>query len=275
MSLSRRGSSLAELLIALSLTGMLATLTAKVLAVTTLTLRERSEWMAAEHGLRVASSAVRAALESLGTDSASGSDLLSNATAGFSARATRAAGVACAVSPGLLVARAGASWWSAVRLPVEGRDSILAGDLEEPVWRAYALRAPPGAALCPDGTSAIELPISGDSLALGAVASGSPLLVFENVELRLYNSAPEHWLGVRLLATAQPIQPLAGPFAALGFGLSYQSRDGMPAADPALVAGVSFRLTALTERAGGVGLIRGPAARPDSMDGFVALVNRR
>ena len=274
MSLSRRGSSLAELLIALTLTGMLAVLTARVFAVTALALRDRSEGMAAEHGLRVATGAVRAALESLGEDSTSGSDLLSSAAAGFSARATRAAGVACAVSPGLLVARADAPWWSALREPVEDRDSILAADLSEPVWRVYALRAPPRATICPDGTSGIELPITGDSLALGGIGPGSPLRIFENVELRLYSSAPDQWLGVRLLATGQAIQPLAGPFAAWGFGLSYEARDGLPAADPAQVAGVSFRLTALTERAGGVGLARGNAARPDSMDGFVALVNR-
>jgi hypothetical protein len=271
VSLSRRGTTLAELLVALTLCGMLAALTARVLAMTALALRDRSERMAVEHGLRVAAGAVRATLESLGQDSASGSDLLSTVGAGFSARATRAAGVACAVSPGLLVARAAASWWSALRDPVEDRDSVLAGSLEQPAWRVYALSAPPRAASCPDGTSAIALPIAGDSLALSGIGPGSPLRVFENVELRLYSSAPDQWLGVRLLATGQPIQPFAGPFAAAGFGLAYESRDGLPATTPAEVTGVSFRLSGLTERAGGVGLVRGSPARPDSVRGFVAI----
>jgi hypothetical protein len=271
MSLNQRGNSLVELLSAVALTGVLAALTAKLLATTALTLRERSERMAAEHGLRVASGAVRGVLESLGEDSASGSDLLSTEAAGFSARVTRAAGTVCGASPGLLVARASPPWWSAVRAPVSGRDSILAGELGAPLWRVYGLRDPPHAALCPDGAAAIALPIEGDSLALGGIGPGSPIRIFESVELKLYNSAPDQWLGVRLLATGQAIQPFAGPFAPLGFGLSYEARDGLPTTAPAQVASVGFRLTALTERAGGVGVSRGGAARRDSVVGFVVL----
>jgi hypothetical protein len=274
-SSSRRGSSLFELLIALAVTGMLAGLTGHILLTAAFRLRDRSERMAVEHGLRVAASALRAALESLGQDSTSGSDLLSNGTAGLTARATRAAGVVCAVSPGLLLARAGLPWWSALRDPVAGRDSILAGGLDSTGWRVFPLAAAPRPGGCPDGATAIELPITADSASLASLGPGSPLRVIEDVEIRLYSSPPDQWLGMRLLATGQFIQPFAGPLSANGFSLSYETRSGLAALLPAEVAAVSFRFEALSERAGGVGLIRGAAPRADSLKGFVALVNAR
>jgi type II secretory pathway pseudopilin PulG len=275
MSLSRRGSSLFELLIALAVTGMLGTLAANILARAAFQLRDRSERMAAEHGLRVAASAVRSALESLGQDSMSGSDLLSNAAAGFSARATRAAGVACDVSPGRFLARAGSPWWNALRDPVAGRDSILAGALDSTGWRVFPLTAAPRPGVCPDGAAALELPTASDSASMASLGPGSPLRVVESVELRLYSSPPDQWLGMRLLATGQFIQPFAGPLTPTGFSLTYETRSGQAALLPADVASVSFRVEALTERAGGFGLIRGAAPRLDSVSGFVALVNSR
>jgi len=273
MPLSRRGLSLLELLVALTLTGLLAMLTLNVLAHGTLHLRDRSERMAQEQSLRSASSALRATLESLGHDSAGGADLLTQAPAALSARAVRAAGVLCSATPGLLVARADTAWWRALRDPVAGRDSVLTARLDRPTWARFDLVATPSGTRCPDGTPGIALPVTADSLALVGVGSGSPLRVYENVELRLYSSSPDQWLGLRLLGTTQAIQPFAGPMAANGLALSYQKVDGSPALFTAEVAAVAVRLAALTERAGGLGLARGRAPRLDSLDAFVALGN--
>lgn len=273
MSLTRRGFSLLELLVALTLTSGLVLLTADVLAHVSLHLRDRSERMAQEHSLRLASGALRAALESLAHDSTAGADLLSLGVSSVSLRATRASGVLCSAAPGLLVAHADTAWWQALRDPVAGRDSILAGRLDRPAWSGFALQGPPAFTTCPDGSSGIALPVLADSLALVGIGPGSPIHVYEDVELRLYTSAPDEWLGLRLLATIQAIQPFAGPMAPNGLRLAYHRRDGSPAGAPGEVAGLSIHLGALTERAGGVGLIRGTAARPDSVELFVALGN--
>lgn len=273
MPLSRRGVGLAELLVALALTAVLAALVAKLLLATTFQLRDRSERMGGEHALRVAADAFRATLEGLSRDAATGADLGAMGPTGLSARVTRAAGVLCAASSGLLVARAGPGWWSELRDPVAGRDSILAAHPADTGWRAFAMAAPPSATSCPDGSRGIGLPVAANSLGLAGIGSGSPLRVFENVELRLYVSAPDHWLGMRLLATAQAIQPFAGPLAASGLGISYQRRDGSAALVPAEVAGAGVRLGTLTERAGGVGVVRGFAPRSDSVTVFIALLN--
>ena len=273
MSLNRRGISLLELLVALTLAALLALLTSNLLATSTLHLRDRSERMAQEQSLRSASGALRSALESLGHDSAGGADLSAPAPSGLSARAVRAAGVLCSAAPGLLVARADTAWWRALRAPVAGRDSVLAARLDRPTWGSFELRAAPGGTFCPDGSRGIALPVTADSLALLGIGLGSPIRVFEPVELRLYSAAPDLWIGLRLLATTQAIQPFAGPMAPNGLAFSYQKADRSPAQLPAEVAGVVIQLTSLTERAGGVGLIRGRVPRSDSLELFVALGN--
>lgn len=264
-----------ELLVALTLTSGLAVLAAKLLLSATLQLRDRSERMAGEHALRVAAAAFLAALEPLGQDAATGSDLSAMGPALLRARATRAAGVLCAAVPGRLIARAGPTWWSARRDPVEGRDSILVARPADTSWRAFALSAPPGPASCPDGSRGMALPVPADSLALAGIGPGSPLRVFEHLELRLYSSAPDQWVGLRLLATAQAIQPFAGPMSVSGLGLNYLRRDGSAASLPSEVAAAQLRLAVLTERAGGVGMARGGSPRRDSVTVFVALWNAR
>jgi len=271
--LTRRGITLAELLAALTLTGWLGTLTTRLLGAAAFQLRDRSERVSAEHNLRIAAGALRSALEPLGQDSLSGADLLTSSPPGFTARAVRAAGTLCAASPGALVVRAAPQWWSASRDPVAGRDSLLVGRLDVPGWRSFPLQTAPLSALCPDGSAAWNLSVTADSAALIGIGPGSPLRLFEGVEIRLYTSSPDQWTGLRLLATTQAIQPFAGPMQSSGLSLSYERRDGSPAGSPDEVAGVSFRLGMLTERAGGVGLIRGPVPRADSMSGFVVLQN--
>lgn len=273
MSLNRRGIGLAEVLVALALSGIVGTLTSRILLSSALRLRDRSERMAEENTLRVAAAALRAELESLGHDSVGGFDLLALAPAAFSARATRAAGVLCSAAPGLLLARADTGWWHALRDPVAGRDSLLVGRVDSPSWRVFALQGAPGHGHCPDGSSAIGLPVSPGSGGSAGIDVGSPLLLYEPVELRQYASAPDQWLGLRLLGTAQAIQPFAGPLLLNGLDLTYLRSDGLPALLLAEVAAVSVSLRALTERAGGVGLVRGFAPRADSLLLFVTLGN--
>lgn len=273
MSLSRKGTSLLELVIALTLTGLLAALVWSILSTSAFRLRDRSERMAGEHALRVLAGATRAALESLGRDSSGGADLVSIGPRSLVSRALRGAGVLCAAAPDQIVLRQGAGWWSALRDPVPGRDSLLVAAVTgSPRWLAVALRAPPRPAACPDGTGGLALPVALDPPALDAIGPGSPVRVVEDVELRLYRSSGQ-WLGLRAVATGEAIQPLAGPLATQGLDLVYLSRWGSPTVVPAEVSAVILRLEGLTERAGGLGLAHGVVVRPDSVRLFVAIEN--
>jgi hypothetical protein len=266
VSLSRRGSGLVELIASLSLTAVLAVLVGSLLKSSAGRLRDRSERMALEHTLRVAVAALRSGLESLGRDSSGGSDLGAIGSDRVVVRAARASGVACAVAPGAITARLGPGWWSALRQPVAGRDSLLVDAVDSAGrWVALALAAPPHPGVCPDGAPALVLPVAGAPDQSNGLGAGSPIRIFEDVELRLYSSSGAAWLGIRSLGTGEAIQPLSGPFAAGGIALGFVDRTGGVATSPGAVVSFRASLAAVTERAGGVGIARGTPAWRDNV----------
>lgn len=256
MRLSRHGVTLVEVVVATSLAGGLAVLTALVLVRAGRAVRERSGRAAAEHALRTGSLALRAVLR--GGEPAGG-DLFLAAPSGFGARVVRGQSVLCGVQGGALIARRHPAWWSGVREPVAGRDSIMVGKIREPGWTVLALRGAPVSRPCPDGTAGTGLPVALDSLPLSGIGPGSPVRYFEPVELRSYSSAGAEWLGIRLIATGEAIQPLAGPLAPDGLRLQYLGADREPATFPAGVAGAGFLLR-----------VRAPGGA-DSLAGTIAL----
>ncbi len=274
--MSRRGTSLFELMVALLLTGLLAALTWQILAAAAFRLRDRSERISLDQALRVAGGAARSALEPLGRDSAAGADLLTAEPDGFVARATRGTGVLCAAAMDQLSVRAGPGWWLAPRAAVAGRDSLLVGTVGEP-WRWIALPlladALPGR--CPDGSPALRLTVSVPPATLPALGPGSPIELFEDVEFRVYASGGAGWVGLRALATGGSIEPLAGPFGAAGLRVAYASRSGASTVAPGDAASALISLGAYTEPAGGVGMARVDRVAPDSAALFIALRNPR
>lgn len=274
MSLNRRGLSLLEVLIALSLTGAVAAVAWSILQGAAFRLRERSERFGMEHTIRVAAAAARALLEPLGQDSTAGPDLAVSTPGGFVARAVRGSGVICRAGPDSILVRKGPDWWRSLRAPVPGRDSLLVGSVSGPErWAAAALDAGPLSGSCPDGTPALVLPARLAALDLAAVGAGSPVRVFEPMELRAYTSGGAEWIGVRSLTSAGTIQPLAGPLAASGVRFGWFSRAGAPVSGPGAVARAGIQINGLTERAGGVGIARVAGARGDSASGAVLLRN--
>jgi hypothetical protein len=274
MSLTRRGLGLLEMLIALSLTGLLALLAWTILERSAFRLRDRSERIAMEHSLRVASSVVRSLLEPLGHDSTAGSDLALVAPDAFVARVVRASGVLCGAGPDTLLLRDGVPWWTEIRAPVPGRDSVLVGTVfGAERWAAAALSSVPRAGSCPDGTPAVLLPVGLAPLDLAAIGPGSPVRVFEPMELRAYSSGGAQWLGMRSLSSAGTIQPLAGPLLGTGVTFRYFARGGGAESIAGSVARVGVEISGITERAGGVGVARVAQARTDSAVGAVLLRN--
>ncbi|NOT09013.1 MAG: prepilin-type N-terminal cleavage/methylation domain-containing protein [Gemmatimonadales bacterium] len=274
MSMNRSGFSLIELLVALTLTAFVALLVSSILATAAWRLRDRSERMGLEQSIRVAAGAARALGEGLGGDGA-GPDLTGLAPDAFVARATRASGVLCEAGTDAVVARSGQDWWSGTRAPAAGRDSLFVGSVDSTsTWHLVPLLGPPRAASCPDGAPGVAFATTIPPETLSRIGAGSPVRVVEPVEFRVYSSSGAQWIGQRLVATGEAIQPLAGPFAAGGVGFGYRGRGGMPAATPSEVSGLELRLGATTERAGGIGVARLAVARRDSIDLTVNLRNR-
>lgn len=274
MSLTRRGFTLVELLVAAVISGVLAVLTGGLVAASASRLRDRSERMALEQSLRVSLGAAAAMLEPLGADSGAGPDLSQTAPGSFIARSSRATGFLCAAGSDLLHVRAGAPWWRAVRTPVAGRDSLLIATLVGTErWIVAPILGPPAAGACPDGSAAFLLPTSVPPALAAQIGAGSPLRVFEPVELRIYASGGASWIGLRQMQTGEAIQPLAGPFAGAGLELAYTDWSAQTATGSA-VAQVILVVRGLTSRDGGVGIAGPNAAHADSAMLAVSLRGR-
>lgn len=274
MSLTRRGFTLVELLVAAVISGVLAVLTGGLVAASASRLRDRSERMALEQSLRVSLGAAAAMLEPLGADSGAGPDLSQTAPGSFIARSSRATGFLCAAGSDLLHVRAGAPWWRAVRTPVAGRDSLLIATLVGTErWIVAPILGPPTAGACPDGSAAFLLPTSVPPALAAQIGAGSPLRVFEPVELRIYASGGASWIGLRQLQTGEAIQPLAGPFAGAGLDLAYTDWSAQTATGSA-VAQVILVVRGLTSRDGGVGIAGPNPAHADSAMLAVSLRGR-
>jgi prepilin-type N-terminal cleavage/methylation domain-containing protein len=274
MPLTRGGFTLVELLVAAVISGVLALLTGGLVAASASRLRDRSERMALEQSLRVSLGAAAAMLEPLGADSGAGPDLSQTASGSFVARASRASGVLCAGTTQLLHVRAGTPWWRAVRGLVAGRDSLLIATLgAADRWVAAPLLGPPVWGACPDGSAAFLLPTAVAPVAAMQIGAGSPLRVFEPVELRIYASGGASWIGLRQLQTGEAIQPLAGPFTGAGLDLVYTDWFAMPASGPA-VAQVTLLVRGLSFRDGGVGIAGPGTVQADSAMLAVSLRGR-
>jgi prepilin-type N-terminal cleavage/methylation domain-containing protein len=270
--MSRHGFTLVELLVGIVVSGILALLAGSILAGAATRLRDRSERMGLEHALRVSLSAAAALAEPLGEDSSS-ADLSAAGPSALIARSTRGLGVVCGVESGRVLARSGTAWWRTVRMPVGGRDSMLIASRNLPVvWIPLPLLGPAGSGSCPDGSPAVALPTAVPAEHLARLGNGSPLTLFEPVELRLYSSAGASWVGLRLVATGEAVQPLAGPFA--GARLEYLSGNGGPAGSAASVAMIRLALEGQSERAGGLGIARLPGVQRDSASLLVGLRGR-
>ena len=266
--MNRRGFTLVELLTAAVISGSLSVLVGGIVTHAFARLRDRSERTGMEQAIRASAGAVRALIEPLGRDSAAGSDVVSAAAGSVVVRAGRASGILCAVGSDHLVLRGGLLWWQASRAPVAGRDSLLVASGSGPDrWAAVALTGNATTAPCPDGSSGMRLPAVLPGHLAGSIGPGSPLRLFEPVEVRVYSSSGVDWIGVRLAATGESIQPLAGPLAGIASRLQYTGSG-------TAVVRVSLDLTAVTERAAGIGLARRSRNDPDSALVAIAIRGR-
>jgi prepilin-type N-terminal cleavage/methylation domain-containing protein len=275
MPVTRRGFALIELLVATLVSALLVVLVGRMLLGAAAMLRDRSERMGLEQSIRVSVGSAQAMLEPLGVDPGSGADLSAGGASSLVARVIRGSGVLCDATPDRLSVRAGPQWWYGLRAPVKNRDTLMvASILGTAQWISAPLIGNPLTGLCPDGSQAMVLPTTLSVSSLAAIGAGSPVRVFEPVEFRLYPSTGSSWVGLRLAATAEAIQPLAGPFSAAA-GLDYRDLQGNPASAGIDVAMVLLSLEGLSERGGGVGLARRDRVHSDSITVAVSLRGRQ
>lgn len=198
---ARRGVSLVEALVALVLT---AALTLTALAALSSLQRQGAVVSVRGQAAATALAALQLLRAELAAVDPQAGDLLAVSPERLVYRAVRGSGVTCGERvDGLLVRTAS---WRSLRLPSPGRDSILV--LRGPAgWEAHALQAPGRAATCPDGGAALLLPVA----SAGGWAGQSVVRMLEVMELRVYQSDGQAWLGQRSVTAGETIQPVLGP----------------------------------------------------------------
>jgi prepilin-type N-terminal cleavage/methylation domain-containing protein len=275
--LVRKGFTLVEVLVSLVLMVVVAGIWLRLFHLHHRTGLAQSETAAVQAALRAGSLFLSTELRELG-GSPGDPDILVFAPESLTYRAMRGIGFTCARAPGsILVDTAGFSGYRSIQT---GRDSVLLhfeGRMDTSVddrWIHLPVQSI-GISSC-GGAAALQLATAIDTVTfpLQRFAALAPLRSFEVMQIKLYQSGGEYWLGARSVSAGETIQPLTGPLTRNGLQLSYQdSLGGVPtAADQIRSIGIVLRATSsLPVRSGGG--FRTPARLIDSLVTTVALRN--
>ncbi|MFL5402378.1 MAG: PilW family protein [Gemmatimonadales bacterium] len=239
------GYTLVEITIALALMLIVTGAVYRLLNLTQRISRVQAAQLNLQSNVRTA--ALVAANELRGLNTVTGgspaqNDIVSLTESGITYRAARGIGFLCqASSPGQL--RIARTSFSGFRDPQPGRDVAYLyseGSSEtatDDSWLPLDVTDVTAGSGCP-GVSAAAISIS--TTATGFVApAGTPVRIYEIMELRLYQSDDQWWLGARSVSGGEAIQPLAGPLSGSdGFRLEYLDVWGSGTTDPTAVAGI-------------------------------------
>ena len=275
--LVRRGFTLVEILVSLVLMVVVAGIGLRLFLLQHWTGVAQSETAAVQAALRAGSLFLATELRELG-GSPGDPDILVFAPESLTYRAMRGIGFTCARAPGsILVDTAGFSGYRGIQT---GRDSVLLhfeGRIDTSAddrWIHLPVQSI-GTSSC-GGAGALQLATAIDTVTfpLHRFATLAPLRSFEIMQVKLYQSGGEYWVGARSVSAGETIQPLTGPLTSNGLELSYRdSLGGLPTtADQIRSIGIVLRATSsLPVRSSGG--FRAPARLIDSLVATVTLRN--
>jgi hypothetical protein len=205
-------------------------------------------------------------------------DILVFAAESLTYRAMRGAGMSCSRSPNSILLDAGT--FAGYRSTQPGRDSMLLhveGRVDTEVddrWLHLPLVAA-GVGTC-GGASALDLSTALDTTLFPARAFAplAPVRTFEVMQIKLYQSGGEYWLGARSVSAGETIQPVVGPLTSGGLLLTYLDPAGGTATMAESIRGIGITLRAMSSNpirsSGGSGT---PSRRIDSLITTVTLRN--
>jgi type II secretory pathway pseudopilin PulG len=230
-----RGTTLVELLIALLLLALVGGIASGLLINQR---RNTSELLASDLARRTADQAsgwMSTELAEVGRTDAN-TDLWRLGRDSLTYRAWRLAGLACRVTgTEVRIPRSRLSMW---RAPQPGRDSLslfLASDTlpGNGSWQVFPILSV-GESTCPEGR-ALALGTRIEFAPLNGLPPLTPVRTFEVMQLRLYHSLGQWWLGARSESAGEGIQPLAGPLEERGLEVRYRDPSGNEVRSPELV----------------------------------------
>ncbi|UCF20838.1 MAG: prepilin-type N-terminal cleavage/methylation domain-containing protein [Gemmatimonadota bacterium] len=244
-----RGFTLVEVLIALTLTGIVVAGTLQALSAQKKFYARQARILDARHAMRASTTILSSELREV---SAASGDLYSVSRDSVAFRSTVGFGVICRVS-----ASTGSLALTQVsgHLRLELADSLLVfvertqqdGDDS---WRALAVSgiSTGGGGCAERGSSERVLTVSGD---LSGIWVGAPARLFRAYVFKLFEMDGRWWLGRRKRGSSLDYVPVAGPLAppgSSGLRLTYFRGDGAATVNPTQVVRVSIDVRAPTNR---------------------------
>jgi len=259
LTLSRRGFTLAEVMISLALTLVVTGAVYSLLLSTQRITRAQAQRVDLQSTVRAGSLVVLSELRELSavTGGTQGqNDILVAGPTALVYRAMRGIGFLCGI-PSATAIRIARSSFTGQRDPQAGRDDALifiedsAAAGAEESWRGTQIVSVATSAPCPGALGpGITLTVPASALVAGLEA-GTPVRIAEEMELRLYESEGRSWLGARSVSSGEAIQPLVGPLTnGSGFRLEYLDATGMPTADRTSIKSIRLALRGTTEGGG-------------------------
>jgi prepilin-type N-terminal cleavage/methylation domain-containing protein len=266
---SRAGFTLAEVMIALALTLVVAGTLYQLLVTTQRTTRAQAQRVELQSSLRAGALIVLSELRELsavaGGSGAQNDILLAGSTA-VVYRAMRGIGFICG-TPSATSIRIARGSFTGPRDPQAGGDEALvfiedrASAGAEDIWLGMKIVSVATGASCPGALGpgiTLTVPASPE---VAGLESGTPVRITEVMELRLYESEGLSWLGARSVSSGETIQPLVGPLTTgSGFRLEYLDAVGVPTADRTSIRSIRVALRGITQ-GGGTG--NGPPVEED------------
>ena len=273
----RRGFTLVEIMVSLVLMVLVAVLGLRLFLLQHWTGVAQGETAAVQAALRAGSLFLTTELRELG-GSPGDPDILVFSPESLTYRAMRGTGVTCARAPGsVLVDAASFRGYRSVQtsrdsamLHFEGRMDLSSDDrwIHLPVQSIGTSTCAGGAAL--QFTTTLDTTL----FPLPRFAPLAPIRTFEIMQIKLYQSGGEYWLGARSVSAGETIQPLIGPLTSRGLALSYRDSAGATTTVAGNIRSIGITLRALssiaTRKGGGAGV---PARITDSLVTTVSLRN--
>jgi prepilin-type N-terminal cleavage/methylation domain-containing protein len=252
-----RGFTLIELLVSLVIMGIVTGSIYTLLNTSQRVSRAQSERAELQSNIRTGAIIVPAELRELNGVVAGGAgqnDLIAMNADNITYRGMRGIGFACQ-APTASEIRLLRSTWSGYRDPA-ATDSVYVFIENNPdvstddSWVQARISAVNTGNVC-GANAGITLTINPSVPGLAAAGVNAPVRTWERMELKLYVSGGESWLGARSVSAGEAVQPMLGPLTAGGdgFGLEYLNATGGTATTVDQVKSIRVTLKGLTDQA--------------------------
>jgi prepilin-type N-terminal cleavage/methylation domain-containing protein len=278
---NRRGFTLAEIMIAMTLMLIVSGAAFKLLVTTQRLSRSQAERASLQSNVRMGSLVVLNDLRELNTvvaGTAEKNDILTIAANDITYRAMRGMGFLCQASTATQI-RVARSSFSGFRDPVAGRDGLyvfIDGDPDteaDDTWLPVAITTVATGTACPGALGDITL-TTPNTAGLVGLSVGTPIRVYEVMELKLHQADGKSWLGARSISAGEAIQPVLGPLVdGNGFQLEYLDAAGAITADRTAIKSIRITIRGISDGAVTPGVEGSPTYVQDSLVTQVALRN--